>query len=143
MQEYALAEDYNKITLIKQYLAHQARVTSIHYSLEHDWVLSTGRDKYFCWHSTDNSRRIGSYMASAWSTCVAYDTQSKHCFVGDFTGNISFLKLTETGCQFIANLSGHESSVQCLAWDSNQKYLYSASFDKKIIVWDVGNFSKF
>lgn len=50
--------------------AHQARVTNVYYSLEHDWVLSTSRDKYFAFHSTDNARRIGSYGTSSWTTCL-------------------------------------------------------------------------
>ena len=66
-QEFAVGEDYNKITLIKTYLAHQARVTQVYYSLEHDWILSTSRDKYFAFHSTDNSRRIGSYCTNCWA----------------------------------------------------------------------------
>lgn len=52
------------------HLAHQARVTSVYYSLEHDWVLSTSRDKYFAFHSTDNARRIGSYAINSWTTCL-------------------------------------------------------------------------
>ena len=39
-----------------------------------------------------------------------YDTPSRHCFVGDESGNITFLKLTDSGCEFKANLNGHESN---------------------------------
>ena len=63
--------------------AHKARVTSLYYSLEHDWVLSTSRDKFFSFHSTDNLRRIGSYQINTATTCIAY---SKLIF-------ISFLKI--------------------------------------------------
>lgn len=136
--EFAVGEDYNKITLIKHYLAHQARVTDVFYSLEHDWILSTGRDKYFAFHSTDNSRRIGSYCTNCWATCLVYDTASKHCFVGDSNGNITFLKLADGGCEFKATLNGHEASIRCLAWDASRKFLFSGSFDKTIICWDIG-----
>jgi WD40 repeat protein len=114
------------------------KVTSVYYSLEHDWILSTSRDKYFSWHSVDSSRRIGAYSTSSWCTTLAYDTQSKHCFVGDNSGNISFIKLTDNGSQFIANLSGHENTITNLVWDPTRKYLYSSSTDKKIIIWDIG-----
>lgn len=137
--EFAVGEDYNKITLIKNYLAHQAKVTSVYYSLEHDWVLSTSRDKYFAFHSTDNARRIGSYGINCWTTCLSYDTASRHCFVGDSNGNITFLKLAENGCEFKATLNGHEGSIQSLAWDANKKFLFSGSNDKTIIVWDIGS----
>lgn len=136
--EYAVSEDYNKMTLIKQYQAHQSKVTNVYYTLESDWILSTSQDKFFTWHSTDNSQRIGSYLANASCFCLAYDTPSKHCFIGDSSGNISFIKLSNTGCEFIANLSGHEAAISSLFWDVDKKYLFSASFDKKVIAWDIG-----
>jgi len=136
--EFAVGEDYNKVTLIRQYLAHQGKVTSVYYSLEHDWVLSTGKDKYFAFHSTDNARRIGSYSASSPTTAIVYDTPSRHCFVGDESGNITFLKLTDSGCEFKANLNGHESTISSLSWDAEKKFLFSASHDKTIICWDIG-----
>jgi hypothetical protein len=69
--EFAVGEDYNKITLIKSYLAHAARVTSLFYSLEHDWILSTSRDKSFTFHSTETARRIASFKVNAFTTCIA------------------------------------------------------------------------
>lgn len=119
--EFAVGEDFNKMTLIKQYLAHQARITCVYYSLEHDWVLTTSRDKYFSFHSTDNSRRIGSYSLTGWATCLVYDTASKHCFVGDSNGNITFLKLTDTGCEFKATLNGHEGSYLFFVFVDREK----------------------
>ncbi|CAF0977825.1 unnamed protein product [Brachionus calyciflorus] len=136
--EFAVGEDYNKITLIKQYLAHTGRVTSVYNTVEHDWVLSTSKDKYFAFHSTDNSRRIGSYSINCTSTCVIYDTASQHCFIGDENGKITFLKLTDNGCEFKATLNGHESSISCLSWDAGRKFLFSGSYDKTIICWDIG-----
>ena len=29
-------------------------------------------------------------------------------------------------------------AVRCLAWDSGQALLFSGSFDKSIMVWDIG-----
>ena len=106
--EYAIGEDCNKITLIKQYQAHTERVTSIYNSVENDWILSTSKDKYFTFHSTENIQRIGSYSICAVATCLVFDTYSKHCFVGDDNGKITFLKLTENGCEFKAALNRHE-----------------------------------
>lgn len=136
--EFAVGEDYNKITLIKTYPAHTARVTAVFYSLEHDWVLSTSRDKHFAFHSTENSRRIGYYNVNNFTTCLVYDTASKHCFIGDSNGSITFLKLTESGCEFKATLNGHESQITSLSWDSKKKFLFSGSYDKIIICWDIG-----
>lgn len=136
--EFAVGEDYNKITLIKAYNAHSARVTSIYYSLEHDWVLSTSWDKTFKFHSTENSRRIGSYNVNAFATCIVYDTDSKHCFVGDNNGIITFLRLKDDGCEFKVVLKGHESCITSLSWDAEKSYLFSGSYDKIIICWDIG-----
>lgn len=136
--EFAVGEDYNKITLIKTYYAHTARITSVYYSLEHDWVLSTSRDKHFAFHSTDNGKRVGSYNVDCFTTCLAYDTGSKHCFIGDNNGKITFLKLSDRGCEFKATLSGHESNITSLSWDPEHKFLYSGSYDKIIICWDIG-----
>jgi len=70
-------------------------------------VLSTSRDKHFSFHSTDTQRLIGSYNLNCFTTCLAYDTATKHCFVGDSNGKITFLRLTENGCEFKATLNGH------------------------------------
>ena len=40
-----------------------------------------------------------------------YDTASKHCFVGDSNGHITFLKLSETGCEFKTIFNGHEGLI--------------------------------
>lgn len=136
--EFAVGEDYNKITLIKKYLAHKDKVTSVHYSLEHDWVLSTSDDKTFSFHSTDNSKQIGLYRVTSGTTCLVYDTASKHCFIGDSRGHITFLKLTDQGCEFKATLIGHDFKITSLSWDSSRKFLFSGSDDKTIICWDIG-----
>lgn len=112
--EYAVGEDYNKITLIKQYQAHTGRVTYVHNSVEHDWILSASKDKYFTFHSTENGQRVGSHSIGGVATCLVFDTGSKHCFVGDDNGKIAFLKLTDGGCEFKALLNRHECNSFCL-----------------------------
>lgn len=109
--EYAVGEDFNKITLIKQYQAHSGRVTNVFNSVEHDWILSTSKDKYFSFHSTENAQRVGSYSINSVATCLVFDTSSKHCFVGDDNGKITFIKLAESGCEFIATLNRHECNL--------------------------------
>ena len=29
-------------------------------------------------------------------------------------------------------------SIECLSWDPEMKWLYSGSFDKSVIIWDIG-----
>ena len=53
-------------------LAHMGRVTEICFSLEDEWVLSVGRDKYFQWHETKKGKRIEGYQTQAWCTSLKY-----------------------------------------------------------------------
>jgi WD40 repeat protein len=69
--------------------------------------------------------------------------------------------LTDQGCEFKATLNGHESNsqrclikIECwlklnlektfigtvssLVWDAERKFLFSGSYDKTIICWDIG-----
>ena len=48
------------------------RVTGICFSLEDEWVLSVGRDKYFQWHETKKGKRMGGYQTQAWCTSIKY-----------------------------------------------------------------------
>jgi len=54
------------------YVAHQDRVTCVQFSPVHEFVLSCSRDKYFEWHCAQSGRRLGGYLASAWTTCLQY-----------------------------------------------------------------------
>ena len=75
-QEFTLATDFNRMTLVRNYSAHQARVTSIHFALNCEWMLSVGRDKIFQYHCSETGRRIGSFQSEAWCTALQYLLQS-------------------------------------------------------------------
>lgn len=64
--------------------------------------------------------------------------QSKHAFIGDYTGQITMLKIEETGYKPITTLKGHSSAIRCLIWDPHKQMLYSGSLDRVIICWDIG-----
>ena len=38
----------------------------------------------------------------------------------------------------LLRLQGHSGSIQCLAWDGTRNWLYSASYDASVFVWDIG-----
>ncbi|KAH0513448.1 WD repeat and FYVE domain-containing protein 1 [Microtus ochrogaster] len=92
--------------------AHQNRVSAIIFSLAAEWVISTGHDKY--------------------------DLDTQHAFVGDYSGQITLLKLEQNACSVITTLKGHEGSVACLWWDPIQRLLFSGASDNSIIMWDIG-----
>ena len=53
-------------------LAHMNRVSGIIFSLENEWLLSVGRDKYLQWHDCTNGKRLGGYQTEAWCTSLQY-----------------------------------------------------------------------
>lgn len=72
VSEYTLASDFNRMMLVREYLAHQARVTDIIFAINCEWVLSVGRDKVFSYNCTQTGRNIGTYNAEAWCTALQY-----------------------------------------------------------------------
>uniref|UniRef100_A0A1B6CDK1 FYVE-type domain-containing protein n=1 Tax=Clastoptera arizonana TaxID=38151 RepID=A0A1B6CDK1_9HEMI len=138
ISEFVLAEDYNGLVHVKDFLTHQARVTGIVFSLTCEWLLSIGRDKLFQFHCSESGRFLGNFVTTAWCTALVFDAQSKHAFVGDYSGVITMLKLDNTGAQVITSLKGHSGSIRTLAWDAVHQHLYSGSFDQSVIVWDIG-----
>lgn len=138
ISEYVLADDYNRMSHVRDFLAHQARVTAIVFALNCEWLLSIGRDKMFQFHCSESGRPVGNFVTNAWCTALVFDTQSKHAFVGDYSGVITMLKLDNNGARVITSLKGHSGSIRTLAWDARHQRLYSGSFDQSVIVWDIG-----
>ena len=48
------------------------RVNGIVFSLENEWLLSVGRDKYLQWHDCTTGKRLGGYQTTAWCTSLQY-----------------------------------------------------------------------
>ena len=61
---------------IYSFLAHMSRVTAIIFSLENEWLISVGRDKYLQWHDCTTGKRLGGYQTGAWCTSLQYPLQS-------------------------------------------------------------------
>lgn len=71
-QEFTLAVDSNRMNHVRDYPAHQGRVTTIVFALNCEWVLSIGRDKQFQFHCSETGRRLGGYQFEAWCTALQY-----------------------------------------------------------------------
>ncbi|XP_050306648.1 WD repeat and FYVE domain-containing protein 2 [Anthonomus grandis grandis] len=138
VSEFSLAADFNRMMPIREYLAHQARVTQMIFALNCEWVLSVSRDKMFSYNCTQTGRNIGTFSAEAWCTCLEFDVPSRHAFIGDYSGQITMLKLDNNGPTFITTLKAHTGSIRSLTWDISRQMLFSGSFDHSIIVWDIG-----
>jgi WD repeat and FYVE domain-containing protein 2 len=69
---------------------------------------------------------------------MKFDNLSKHVFIGDFAGQITMLKLQQSGASLVTVLKGHTSSVRSLFWSEGPQLLFSGSADNSVIVWDLG-----
>ncbi|KAK0179768.1 hypothetical protein PV327_005489 [Microctonus hyperodae] len=145
IDEFLMEQDYNRMTAMREYAAHQARVTGVIFSDLHGWVLSVGRDKLFQLHCSESGRKLGSfgktnynYFTDSWYTSLQFDEQSKHAFVGDYGGEITMLKVESEKITVVAFLGAHNGSIRTLAWDAEKQLLFSGSFDQNIRVWDIG-----
>lgn len=118
--------------------AHQNRVSAIIFSLPAEWVISTGHDKCVSWMCTRSGNMLGRHFFSSWASCLQYDLDTQHAFVGDYSGQITLLKLEQNTCSVITTLKGHEGSIACLWWDPIQRLLFSGASDNSIIMWDIG-----
>ncbi|KAM5268777.1 WD repeat and FYVE domain-containing protein 1 isoform 2-T2 [Hipposideros larvatus] len=138
VMEFHVSEDFNKMNFIKTYPAHQNRVSAIIFSVASEWVVSTGHDKCVSWMCTRNGDMLGRHFFTSWASCLQYDFDTQYAFVGDYSGQITLLKLEQNTCSVITTLKGHEGSVACLWWDPLQRLLFSGASDNSIIMWDIG-----
>uniref|UniRef100_A0A7N8XJN6 WD repeat and FYVE domain containing 1 n=1 Tax=Mastacembelus armatus TaxID=205130 RepID=A0A7N8XJN6_9TELE len=69
---------------------------------------------------------------------LRYDHETQHAFVGDYSGQITLLKLEKQTYSTITTLKGHEGSVGALWWDPIQRLLFSGASDHSVIMWDIG-----
>uniref|UniRef100_G3QS66 WD repeat and FYVE domain containing 1 n=2 Tax=Homininae TaxID=207598 RepID=G3QS66_GORGO len=118
--------------------SHQNRVSAIIFSLATEWVISTGHDKCVSWMCTRSGNMLGRHFFTSWASCLQYDFDTQYAFVGDYSGQITLLKLEQNTCSVITTLKGHEGSVACLWWDPIQRLLFSGASDNSIIMWDIG-----
>ncbi|KAK1336688.1 hypothetical protein QTO34_002722 [Cnephaeus nilssonii] len=138
VMEFHVSEDFNKMNFIKTYPAHQNRVSAIIFSLATEWVVSTGHDKCVSWMCTRTGDMLGRHLFPSWASCLQYDFDTQYAFVGDYSGQITLLKLEQDTCSVITTLKGHEGSIACLWWDPIQRLLFSGASDNSIIMWDIG-----
>ena len=56
------------------------RVSGVIFSLENEWLLSVGRDKYLQWHDCTTGKRLGGYQTEAWCSSIQYPFSLLHNF---------------------------------------------------------------
>uniref|UniRef100_U5ENG3 FYVE-type domain-containing protein n=1 Tax=Corethrella appendiculata TaxID=1370023 RepID=U5ENG3_9DIPT len=138
ISQFLLSDDCNSLTPVKEYLAHQGRITAVVFVKPNDWILSAGKDKFFSYHCTISGQRIGCYTFESMCLAMQYDALSKHVFIGDYSGQITMLKLAQNGCSMVTTMKGHAGSIRALYWAAGPQLLFSGSYDQTVIVWDIG-----
>ncbi|XP_037711159.1 WD repeat and FYVE domain-containing protein 2 [Drosophila subpulchrella] len=136
--QYALSEDCNRLSFLRDYLSHQARVVAVVFSRTHKWVLSAGKDKQFAYHCTESGKRVGGYNFETPCTALQFDALAKYAFIGDHAGQITMLRCDVQGVQLITTFKGHTAEIRCLRWVEGPQLLFSGACDQSVIVWDVG-----
>merc|ERR1719201_603500 len=119
-------------------MAHTGRVTAVIHDSDKNWLISCGHDKNVTVSSTANAKRLSTFSCGAWCTSLQYDKETSNAFVGDFGGKIHVLKIRDGKLSKVSILEGHSGSVRSLLWVPQRHHLFSGSFDKTIIKWDIG-----
>lgn len=142
ISEMKLSEDSNRLEQVRDYLSHEGRVTVVQFAPALQWLLSVSRDKTFQLYCTSTSQHLASFTLQAWSTALVFDAQTKHAFIGDYSGVITMVKVESGGggteVRLVTTLRGHTGSIRSLEWEPSSQRLFSASFDQTVIVWDIG-----
>ncbi|KAB0397984.1 hypothetical protein E2I00_018125, partial [Balaenoptera physalus] len=129
--EFLLSEDYNKMTPVKNYQAHQSRVTMILFVLELEWVLSTGQDKQFAWHCSESGQRLGGGV-----TALCWDPVQRMLFSGSSDHSVIMWDIGGRKGTAI-ELQGHNDRVQALSYAQHTRQLISCGGDGGIVVWNM------
>lgn len=137
--EFQVADDFNKLIPQRDYFAHNAGVVSVIFALSCEWLVSIGRSKQFIWQCSETAHRLGCFEVAEFCYSLQFDAPSKYAFIGDYSGNITILRLSEDSYELITRLNAHTGCVKALVWDAERQLLFSGSFDKLIIVWDIGS----
>ncbi|KAH7699457.1 Protein WDFY-2 [Aphelenchoides avenae] len=136
--EYKVAEDANSMTQERHWMAHNNAVTAVVYCAAANVVFSCSKDKTIVWYCADTACKIGSYVIDSPCTAMQYDADSKFIFAGAYSGSIFILRIVGNSGQLVSKLSAHTGAITDLAWDVRRQFLFSASTDFLVIMWDIG-----
>jgi WD40 repeat protein len=134
--EYELAADCNKLEHKRDLLSHVGRVTGIYFTKGR--VFSVSRDKTFQWADQRTGNMVANYTFTAWCTSLQFDQLTEHAFIGDYSGQITMLKIGPDNLTCVTTFKGHSGSIRCLLWEPSTSLLFSGSFDSNVCVWDIG-----
>ncbi|KAL3102019.1 hypothetical protein niasHS_003428 [Heterodera schachtii] len=141
IHEYSIENDFNSISFKRQWNSHTNSISGLGFSERLEQMVSCSKDKTVVWHCTSTTRKIASYCTGSPCTTLQFDGDASFVFVGDYSGNISVLRLvvgTQQQPQLISKLSAHTGAITDLCWDLSHQLLFSASTDSLVIVWDIG-----
>jgi len=80
--------------------AHQSRVSDMVFSLESEWVVSTGHDKSVSWMCTESGSMLGRHYFTAWASCLQYPLCVCVCVCVSFVLGFSCIFMSSFGVPF-------------------------------------------
>lgn len=77
---------------------------------EHQWCITTSLDFTAALIDLATGQKVSSFKAQASLTCIACDADSRHVFLGGFSGEISVVQIEDSTMRQISTLLGHEGT---------------------------------
>ena len=137
--EFEVADDYNKITAIRNFVAHSGRVTQVIFSNDNlQWLLSVAKDKAFLVHETETGRRAAGVCCSRSLYFLAIRCPVQDCFCWRSKWADSYAQTRRKYLSSHDHFKGTHEWHQILHWDSKKQMLFSGGYDHTVVCWDIG-----
>lgn len=139
VMEFQIADDYNKLTHIKNYTGHSVRVTGVVVQVGGGKLITSSSDRSVMCHSMEDGIVLSAYQHNIPLTCVECDKDSSSIYAGDNKGNILVLSQKQTSLCKEQTLKKHQGRIECMLLSEmdGKKVLFTAGMDACVCVFDV------
>ncbi|ESN94003.1 hypothetical protein HELRODRAFT_193868 [Helobdella robusta] len=132
VMEFKVAEDYNKLSHVKNYAGHTAKVTCVTYISANQQIVTCSSDRCVVCFSCQSGTMLAAYQHISFCTSLQYDRRSSTVLVGDTAGNILVLLWKNSkSLNKIAIFKKHDGTINelLLMSDDRRSVLLSAGQD--------------
>ena len=140
---YGLNPEHTSLELQHSVQLHTARIMDVLYNPTRDIVITCSQDKTLAVYDVKADTIVcQGLLGSAWLSALAFDDQSGHVFVGDYSGAVMAYDVKTTDSPVLRQtLNAHAGSVRSLFFHPgpDRSILFTGSFDHRINIWSVEN----